>query len=108
VIGPQTRVRLARKARLRHDPLSGKTMLLYPERGLELSETAAAIATTCARGATVGAIVGALCARFAGEPRDRIEAEVTTFLSALEERGLLIVEEPDRENGGGVGGEGPP
>ena len=92
MIGPQTRVRLARKARLRHDPLSDRTMLLYPERGLELSETAAAIATLCARGGTVGAIVDALCGRFTGEPRDRIEAEVMIFVRALEERGLLIIE----------------
>ena len=32
-------------------------MLLYPERGLELSETAAAIATLCARGGTEHALL---------------------------------------------------
>ena len=94
MIGPQTRVRLARKARLRHDPLSGKTMLLYPEQGLELSDTAAAIATLCGPGGTVVAIVDALCDRFAGEPRARIEAAALVFLRALFDRGLLIIEAP--------------
>ena len=95
MIGPQARVRLARKARLRHDPLSGKTTLLYPEQGLELSDTAAAIATLCGPGGTVAAIVDALCHRFAGEPRARIEAEALAFLRALEDRGLLIIEDPE-------------
>ena len=105
MIGPRSRVRLARKARLRHDPLSGKTMLLYPERGLELTDTAAAIATLCARGGTVAAMLDALCVRFADEPRGRIEGELMTFLRALEDRGLLV--EPD-DVGPPDGGEEPP
>ena len=80
-------------------------MLLYPERGLELSETAAAIATLCARGGTVGAMVDTLSGRFPGEPRDRIQAEVMTFVRALEDRGLLVIEEQEEgEEEGGQGG----
>ena len=41
------RVRLAPKARLRFDARSGKHVLLYPERGLELTESAARIAALC-------------------------------------------------------------
>jgi coenzyme PQQ biosynthesis protein PqqD len=90
VIGPDTRVRLAGKARLRFDERSGKHMLLYPERGLELSDTAARIAALCSSGdRTAGGIVDELAAA-AGEPRARIESDVMAFLRALEDRGLLV------------------
>ena len=91
MIGPDTRVRLAGKARLRFDERSGKHMLLYPERGLELSDTAARVAALCSSGdRTVGAIVDELAAAAAGEPRARIESDVMEFLHALEDRGLLV------------------
>jgi coenzyme PQQ biosynthesis protein PqqD len=107
VIGPGTRVRLARKARLRHDRLSGKTMLLYPERGLELSATAAAIAEACAGGGVlVAALIDGLAGRFTGQPRERIEAEAMAFLRALDQRGLLIQEQADDDDQ--AGGEGAP
>jgi coenzyme PQQ biosynthesis protein PqqD len=94
VIAAQTRLRLARKVRLRVDPLSGKSMLLYPERGLELSETAARIARLCTEERTVAAIVDGLVELYGAEPRAVIEAEVLTFLRALEDRGLLVVDAP--------------
>jgi coenzyme PQQ biosynthesis protein PqqD len=88
VIDLGTRVRLARKARLRRDPLSNKMMLLYPERGLELSETAADIAALC-DGRTAAGIADELCARYAGVARARIEHDVLSFLRTLAEKGLL-------------------
>ena len=91
MIGPATRVRLAAKARLRFDERSGKHVLLYPERGLELSESAARIAAACRDEGTVAAIVDALADVSAGTPRDRIEADVLAFLRELEDRGLLVV-----------------
>ena len=94
MIGPGSRLRLSRKARLRVDPVSGKQVLLYPERGLELSATAARIATLCEEGTTAGGIVDRLAADFPRDPRARIEAEVMAFLRDLEERGLLEVREP--------------
>ena len=97
MIGPETRVRLARKVRLRRDPRSGKMMLLYPERGLELSDTAAEIAALCTAGRTAAAIVDALCARYAGDDavssRARIEQDVGAFLRTLAARGLLAADE---------------
>ena len=89
MIDTDARPRLARKARLRFDARSGKHVLLYPERGLELSDTAAEIAQLCTGEATVAAIVDGLCARHAAEPRARIEGEVLAFLRALADRGLL-------------------
>jgi len=83
------RPRLARKTRLRYDARSGKHVLLYPERGLELSDTAAEIALLCTGADTVTGIVDKLHARHRAEPRARIEAEVVAFLQELGDRGLL-------------------
>ena len=83
-----TRVRLARKVRLRRDPRSSKMMLLYPERGLELSDTAADVAALC-DGRTAVAIVDELAARYTGVAREPIERDVLSFLRTLAERGLL-------------------
>jgi coenzyme PQQ biosynthesis protein PqqD len=93
VITAGSRPRLATKARLRVDPRSGKHMLLYPERGLELSESAAGIAKLCGQGLTVAGIVEKLASQHADADYARIEDEVLKFLRSLEERGLLI-EEP--------------
>jgi len=93
MIGPGARVRLAPKARLQRDRVSGKPFLLYPERGLELSDSAARIVALCAdnqNARTVAAIVDELTAA-TGEPRERIETEVIDFLRALDDRGLLVV-----------------
>ncbi|HVR03926.1 MAG TPA: pyrroloquinoline quinone biosynthesis peptide chaperone PqqD [Polyangia bacterium] len=97
MIGARSRPRLASKARLRLDPRSGKHVLLYPERGLELTETAARIAALCGQGLTVADIVETLAAAYGDAERARIEDEVLTFLRALDERGLLIFA---REDGG--------
>ncbi len=80
--------RLSGKARLRVDRVSGATFLLYPERGLRLNATAAAILSLCdgcrnvaeiARAASHGTDIGP------GES----EREVGTFLADLAKRGLL-------------------
>jgi coenzyme PQQ biosynthesis protein PqqD len=93
VIELGTRVRLAAKAKLRFDERSGRQMLLYPERGLELSDSAARIAGLCREDRSVRAIVDAL-ASIVDAPRARIETDVLSFLRQLEERGLLVVSEP--------------
>jgi coenzyme PQQ biosynthesis protein PqqD len=93
VIGPASRPRLAPKVRLRVDPRSGKHMLLYPERGLELSETAARIAKLCGGELTVAGIIERLASAFADADHQRIEDEVMKFLGSLEERGLLVLDD---------------
>jgi coenzyme PQQ biosynthesis protein PqqD len=90
VITTGSRPRLVPKARLRVDPRSGKHMILYPERGLELTESAARIAKLCAGDLTVAGIVDSLAAAHADADHQRIEDEVLAFLRALEERGLLV------------------
>jgi coenzyme PQQ biosynthesis protein PqqD len=88
VISADARPRIASKARLRYDRKSGRTMLLYPEKGLVLNPTAAEIAKLCTGEHSVGAIVAQLAARY-GKETTAIEIEVMGFLSALAERGLL-------------------
>jgi coenzyme PQQ biosynthesis protein PqqD len=88
VISPDTRPRIAAKARLRYDRKTDRTMLLYPEKGLVLNPTAAEIAKLCTGEHTISAIVERLAAQY-GKDATAIESEVMKFLTALAERGLL-------------------
>jgi pyrroloquinoline quinone biosynthesis protein D len=74
-----SRPRLARKARLRPDPLSGATLLVYPEAALLLNGSAAAILARC-DGRTVAAIAADL---------DAPVVDVLELLIALGERALV-------------------
>jgi coenzyme PQQ biosynthesis protein PqqD len=89
-VPPDARPRLAPKARLRPDRHSGRTMLLYPERGLELNETAREIVIRCTGSATVADIVGELSGLPGAPPSEALAAEVGAFLQALADRGLLV------------------
>jgi coenzyme PQQ biosynthesis protein PqqD len=92
VIDRATRLSLARHVRLKLDPRTGKQMLLYPEKGLELNDTAARVAALCSEPATVAEIFERMVAAADGAtPRAQIEDEVLAFLRALEDRGLLVV-----------------
>lgn len=84
-----TRPQLARKARLRFDRHSGQHMIVYPEKGLALNATAAAVAELCTGEHDVAQIIELLAARFADTPRERIEREVDAFLDQLALRGLI-------------------
>jgi hypothetical protein len=76
-------------------------MLLDPERGLELSETAARIAKLCGEGLTVAGIIERLASAFADADHQRIEDEVMTFLRSLDERGLLVLADENDNDGAG-------
>ena len=78
-LSADSRPRLARKARLRTDRLTGDTLLLYPEHGLVLNPSAAAIVRLC-DGRPAGDIAAEL-----GAPL----ADVLELLAALSERGLV-------------------
>ena len=88
MISADTRPRIASKARLRYDRKTGRTMLLYPEKGLVLNPTAAEIAKLCTGEHSVAAIVTQLASQY-GKDAAAIESEVMKFLSSLAERGLL-------------------
>jgi coenzyme PQQ biosynthesis protein PqqD len=89
MISATTRPKLAAKARLRFDRKTGRTMLLYPERGLELNPTAADVVTLCTGEHTVEAIVAALAAKYPDQPREAVAKGVHDLLGALADRGLV-------------------
>jgi hypothetical protein len=78
-LSAESRPRLARKARLREDRIAGQTLLLYPEHGLVLNPSAAAIVRLC-DGRSVRDIATELSA-----PLD----DVLELLDALSDRGLV-------------------
>ena len=84
------RPRLASKARLRYDRKGERYMLLYPEKGLVLNDTAVAIVKLCTGEHTVTGIIDALVAAYADKPREAIEGEVLGFLGAMADRGLVV------------------
>ncbi len=83
------RPRLSPKARVRKDPRDGAPVLLSPERGLRLSETAAATLGLCDGTRTFDGIVDALLVRYPGAERSRIARDVLTLLSDLRRRALI-------------------
>jgi len=78
-LSAESRPRLARKARLRTDRRTGETLLLYPEHGLVLSPSAAAILRLC-DGRSAQAIADELAAPL---------EDVLEFLATLGDRGLV-------------------
>ncbi len=88
-LAADARPRLAPKARLRWDRKGERYMLLYPERGLVLNPTAAAVVKLCTGEHTVAGIVRSLAEQYAPQPAEAIEREVLTFLSAMVDRGLI-------------------
>ena len=89
MITTESRPTLAAKARLRWDRQASRYMLLYPERGLVLNETAADVVQLCTGEHTVSAIVQQLTQKYASEPAENVEREVLTLLERLANRGLI-------------------
>ncbi|HXI57663.1 MAG TPA: pyrroloquinoline quinone biosynthesis peptide chaperone PqqD [Polyangia bacterium] len=87
-VGPGSRPRLAPRARLRLDRQTGKTVLLYPERGLVLSDVGQAVLELCGAERTVDDIVTVLAERYVSDATV-VRADVLTFLQQLADRGLL-------------------
>jgi coenzyme PQQ biosynthesis protein PqqD len=81
-------LKLAKKARLRFDRHSGKHMIVYPERGLELNASAAAIAQKLDGTRDAQTIVDELVREHAAD-RDEVARDVTSFLEDLRAKGLL-------------------
>jgi pyrroloquinoline quinone biosynthesis protein D len=78
-LSADSRPQLAHKARLRTDQITGETLLLYPEHGLVLNDSAAAVLRLC-DGRTVSDIATELTA-----PLD----DVVEFLVVMRDRGLV-------------------
>ena len=85
------RPKLAPKTKLRLDPKTGKYILLYPEKGLLLNATGAAILERCTGEQPLSAIILALASEFQSEP-DVLRPEILAFVQGLLDRGLLQAE----------------
>ncbi len=80
--------KLAAHARVQVDPLSGATMLLYPEGALVLDDAASAILRRCDGFRTVEAIAGEMATDFEGDPLE-MARDVRDCLGDLADRGLV-------------------
>ncbi|TLY36103.1 MAG: pyrroloquinoline quinone biosynthesis peptide chaperone PqqD [Nitrospirae bacterium] len=87
--GVAARPRLHSKVRLRVDRKTGRYLLLYPERGLNLNKAAMEITTHCTGEYTVDEIVQHLARTYVDVSSAEIEREVKRFLSTLADRCLL-------------------
>jgi coenzyme PQQ biosynthesis protein PqqD len=84
----ESRPKLAPKARLKWDRHENKHMLLYPERGMLLNETAAAIVQACDGQRTIAEIAVTIAS--AGKvDASAVERDVLDFVESLRVRALL-------------------
>lgn len=81
--------RITQKARLKWDGRENRFLLLYPERGLALSDTAAQILQLCDGAHSVDAIVDELSRTRPNTDRDTILGDVTSFLDQMRKRGIV-------------------
>jgi len=77
------RPRLSPKVRLRFDRRTGHHLLLYPETGLELNDTATAIARLCTGERTIEDMVNHLTRTYDDVSPHEIKREVCGFLDVL-------------------------
>ncbi|MEO8902352.1 MAG: pyrroloquinoline quinone biosynthesis peptide chaperone PqqD [Polyangiaceae bacterium] len=87
----ELRPKLAPKTKLRLDQKTGKYILLYPEKGLLLNPTGAAILKLCTGEQTLFRIIAALTLEFQSD-QAKVQAEVLAFVQTLLDRGLIQVE----------------
>jgi coenzyme PQQ biosynthesis protein PqqD len=80
---------LAPKARLHFDRHTQRHLLLYPERGMALNQSASDVLLQCVQACSVGAIIEQLVAKYGEAQRPTISEDVLALLRSLAERGLL-------------------
>ena len=83
--------KLAKKARLKFDRHESRWMILYPERGLALNDSAAAIAQAIDGTRSIAEIAAFLASKYGEDARDSIERDAVAFVTDLRDRGLLDV-----------------
>ena len=84
-----SRPALTRKARLRYDPISHEYLLLSPERGLALNQTASEIVRLCTGTNTVAMMIDILGTLHPDSSHSALAQDLDDFLFALEQRGLI-------------------
>ena len=86
------RPRLRPGVRLRLDRISGKHLLLRPEKGFELHGAALEIVRLFSSAPTVDGIVDTLTASYPEAPRVQIAEDVLRLLGELADHGLIEIE----------------
>jgi coenzyme PQQ biosynthesis protein PqqD len=92
-IGAEARPRLAGGVRLRQDRLTGKFLLLRPERGFELRGSALDIVRLCDGASTVQSIVDHLVKNHGDAVRPQIAEDVARLLDELLARRLIDIDD---------------
>jgi pyrroloquinoline quinone biosynthesis protein D len=90
LIGPGIRPRLAAKARVQTDRVSGQVVLLDPEGVLVLNSTGAAIVGLCDGRRTIEEMVAERAERYDAPPAS-LSGDVAAYLARLGDRGLLEI-----------------
>ena len=85
LLGPDSRPRLWRLARLDYDSVRQRPVLLYPEGAVLLNDTGAAILELCTGERTVSEIVSILNQRYQAD----VAADVTEYLVQMADRELV-------------------
>lgn len=80
---------LAPKARLHFDRHTRRHLLLYPERGLALNQSASDVLQQCVTACAVQTIIEQMVAKYGEAQRAEISADVLALLRSLAARGLL-------------------
>lgn len=81
--------RLSARARLKWDRVESRYLLLYPERGLALSQSAAAILKLCDGDHPVDAIVEEMVRTHGAADPDVVRQDVVSLLETMRKRGLI-------------------
>ncbi len=81
--------RLHPKARLQHDDVRGRDVLLYPEGLVALNPTGAEILELCDGVRSVADVVATLERRYGATGEGGVERDVTAFLEGLAAKGLV-------------------
>jgi pyrroloquinoline quinone biosynthesis protein D len=82
------RPRLSRKVRLKYDAIEKQFLLLYPERGMKLSDSASEILQRC-DGERTEEIIATELANVSGAPLAVVRKDVSAFLAEMKKRGLV-------------------
>jgi pyrroloquinoline quinone biosynthesis protein D len=85
---PGTRPRLSRKVRLKYDAIEKQFLVLYPERGITLSESAAEILQRC-DGERTAEMIAAELAQVSGAAIVVVRKDVEAFLGEMKKRGIV-------------------
>ena len=85
------RIRLAKRARMQWDAHGSTHLLLWPERGMILGDTAVEILRLCDGERTLREVVAALTAAHPEADQEAIARDTAAFLNSMVDRALIDV-----------------